>query len=229
MSLVGLNIGTQDSLSTKTRRYADYYRQLVNRTIKDVYDDEVVTLYNCFYGTTVERVTLPKCTYLANVSTIGSFLSCKQLSYVDLPELKRIGTNAFQNTALLTSVFFPKVTEAGVSAFANSNIETVNLPMCTLVRDHCFNPCAKLKEIKIPICREIKLRAFYSCSSLEKIFLNGVESVPTLGTDALKGTPETLKIIVPDALVDSFKVATNWSTYANRIIGVSEYEATQAP
>ena len=226
MSLMGLNIGTQDSLSTKTRRYADYYRQLVNRTIKDVYDDEVVTLYNCFYGTNVERVTLPKCTYLANVSTVGSFLSCKKLSYLDLPELQRIGTNAFQNTVLLTSVFFPKVTEAGVSAFANSNIETVNLPMCTRVRTNCFNPCAKLKEIKIPICREIQTGAFYSCTALEKIFLDGVTAMPTLGTNALTGTPDTLKIIVPDTLVDAFKADSNWSAYADQIIGVTEYEST---
>lgn len=72
------------------------------------------------------------------------------------------------------------------------------------------------------------MKCFYNCKLLEKIFLNGVTAVPTLGTDALTGTPETLKIIVPDALVDSFKAATNWSTYAGKIIGVTEYEATQA-
>ena len=48
-NLVGLNVGLSDSLSAKTRRYADYYRQLAAGTIKEVYDDETTTLSACFY------------------------------------------------------------------------------------------------------------------------------------------------------------------------------------
>ena len=50
-------------------------------------------------------------------------------------------------------------------------------------------------------------------------------AVPTLGAGALNGTPEKLKIIVTDNLVDAFKAATNWSAYADKIVGVSEYNA----
>ena len=100
------------------------------------------------------------------------------------------------------------------------------MPLCTFVRANCFNPCKKLKEIKIPICATIQKQAFFNCAALEKIFLDGVTSVPTLGTNALYGTPETIKIIVPDALVDSFKTATGWSAYADKIVGISEYNAT---
>lgn len=127
---------------------------------------------------------------------------------------------------MLTSIFFPKVEEVGTSAFANSNVETVDLPLCKLIRSNCFNPCKKLKEIKIQICAAIQAQAFFNCSSLEKIFLDCVTGVPTLGTGALTGTPEGLKIIVPDNLVDSFKAATNWSAYADKIVGVSEYNAS---
>ena len=229
MSLVGLNIGTHDSLSAKTRRYADYYRQLANGTIKEVYDDETVTLSTVFLKSNIERATFTKCEDIKENSSTGSFQLCPKLYYIDFPEAKRIGINAFSGTKLLTSVFFPKVTEVGTSAFANSNVETVNLPMCRQLRAHCFNPCAKLKEIKIPICSTIQTQAFFNCSALEKIFIDGVTAVPTLGKNALTGTPETLKIIVPDSLVDSFKAETNWSAHAGKIIGVSEYEATQAP
>ena len=171
-------------------------------------------------------MTFTKCEEIKENSSTGSFQLCPKLYYVDFPKTKKIGINAFAQTKLLTSVFFPKVESTGTSAFANSNIETVNFPLCTSIGANCFNPCAKLKEIKIPLCREIKTGAFSNCTVLEKIFLDGVTAVPTLSTNALSGTPETLKIIVPDALVDSFKTATNWSTYANKIIGITEYEST---
>ena len=61
MSLVGLNIGTHDSLSAKTRRYADYYRQLATGTIKEVVDDETVELGTCFCRSSVEKVTFKRC------------------------------------------------------------------------------------------------------------------------------------------------------------------------
>ena len=224
-NLVGLNVGLSDSLSAKTRRYADYYRQLANGTIKEVYDDETVTLSTVFSKSSISRATFTKCEEIKENSSTGSFQLCPKLYYIDLPEAKRIGINAFAGTKLLTSVFFPKVTEVGTSAFANSNVETVNLPMCRQLRAHCFNPCTKLKEIKIPICGVIQTGAFFNCSALEKIFLNGVTAVPTIAANALNGTPETLKIIVPDNLVESFKVATNWSAYADKIVGVSEYNA----
>lgn len=225
MSLVGLNIGTQDSLSAKTRRYADYYRQLADGTIKEVYDDETVTLGRCFVQTDVERVTFTKCT---DIVDRGGFQYCTKLFFADFPELERIGINSFYGTRALTSIFFPKVAAVDTYGVYNSFVEQVELPIVKLIRGYAFEKCKNLKEIKIPVCSEIRIKAFEGCSSLEKIFLDGVTSVPTLGDDVLTGTPETLKIIVPDALVDSFKTATNWSTYAGRIIGVSEYEATQA-
>lgn len=47
-----------------------------------------------------------------------------------------------------------------------------------------------------------------------------------LGTVNATYNPEGLKdgyIYVPDALVDSYKAATNWSTYASQIRPLSEY------
>ena len=128
----------------------------------------------------------------------------------------------------MSYVFLPKVTSVPISAFSKSGVETVDLPAAETIQNAAFQACKKLKEIKIPVCTSILDRAFDNCSALKKIFLDGVTAVPTIGTNALTGTPDTMKIIVPDALVDSFKTATNWSTYADKIIGVSEYEATQA-
>ena len=224
MSLVGLNIGTHDSLAAKTRRYADYYRQLAAGTIKEVVDDDTVELASCFYRSPVEKVTFTRCKKIKSYA----FRLCGELFLVDFPELESMGTGSFLSATKLSSVFFPKVTSVASTAFQSSGVETVDLPSCTRIMSGGFAYCAKLREIKIPICKTLDSKSFLNCSALEKIFLDGVTTVPTLAADALTGTPDTMKIIVPDALVDSFKVAKNWSTYAGRIIGVTEYEATQA-
>ena len=221
MSLVGLNIGTQDTLSTKTRRYADYYRQLADGTIKEVYDDETVELATCFTRSGVEKVTFTKCKEIKSYA----FQSCANLSAVYFPELTTVGASAFESTKKLSNIFFQNVAIIPANAFRYSGIEAAEFPSCTNLASAAFGTCKSLKEIKIPICKNFATYAFSGCSVLEKIFLDGVTAVPTLGTYALNGTPEELKIIVPDNLVESFKAGTGWSAYADKIVGISEYNA----
>ena len=53
-------------------------------------------------------------------------------------------------------------------------------------------------------------------------------SVATLAdTYVFDYTPTTMKIVVPDNRVTQYKAATNWSTYASQIIGLSAWEASQ--
>jgi hypothetical protein len=51
-------------------------------------------------------------------------------------------------------------------------------------------------------------------------------SVPTLAnTNAFTNIPSDCKIIVPDNLYDTWKTATNWSTYTSNIIKKSDWNA----
>jgi hypothetical protein len=46
-------------------------------------------------------------------------------------------------------------------------------------------------------------------------------AVPTLASaNAFRGIPADCEFRVPAALVDEWKAATNWSTYADKIVGV---------
>ena len=221
-NLVGLNVGLSDSLSEKTRRYADYYRQLAAGTIKNVYDNETVSLSSCFYRSSIETANFPVCKSLLSP---GTFIYCQNLSSVYFPVLGGLTQFSFSETPKLTSILFPEVKLAEKGAIKNSSIVTADLPACKEIKDDVFEACKKLEEIKIPVCTSIGARAFINCDALKKIFLDGVTAVPALGHLALNGTPATLKIIVPDALVESFKAATGWSAYADKIVGISEYNA----
>lgn len=52
------------------------------------------------------------------------------------------------------------------------------------------------------------------------------KSVPTLGgTLVFSSIPSDCKIVVPDALYDEWKSATNWSSYASKMVKASEFNA----
>ena len=51
---------------------------------------------------------------------------------------------------------------------------------------------------------------------------------PTLNSNAYNGTHSDLKIYVPDASVEAYKTATNWSQYSSRIKGISELPSDNA-
>lgn len=80
------------------------------------------------------------------------------------------------------------------------------------------------------VIRKIKANTFQQCFSLREVHLvyyegEGTPIVTLENINAFSGCPTDLKIYVPSELVESYKTATNWSTYADRI--VPEIEETE--
>ena len=66
---------------------------------------------------------------------------------------------------------------------------------------------------------------FYSCTSLEKIIINRQDVFKMTNINMLSSTPiedGTGFVYVPDDMVETYKSATNWSTYASQIKPISE-------
>ena len=98
-----------------------------------------------------------------------------------------------------------------------------------------FYNCSALSQITMDGGR-IGASTFYNCSSLESLyFLGASTTVPQLGNiNAFQNTPMSNSaylghygsIYVPSAMVASFKAATNWITYSNRITALpSEFDS----
>ena len=66
----------------------------------------------------------------------------------------------------------------------------------------------------------IPVGMFSGCSSLEVITMKPV-TPPSLGSDALNGTPDNQIIIVPDDAVSAYTAAPGWADYADRIRAAS--------
>jgi hypothetical protein len=97
----------------------------------------------------------------------------------------------------------------------------------TAINSDAFKTCIKLQELDIPASvASIWGGAFNGCSALAKLvirYTGGV--VSTNNANICANTPiasGTGYIYVPDALVEDYKIATNWSQYANQIKGLSE-------
>lgn len=160
----------------------------------------------------------------------------------------RYARNMFNGCNCLRKVFFPaSVSGLGERAFCLSSLEKFEIPDsvivddgtvghnfyqsyslrecimgsgCTVIPRSAFDSCYRLQRIE---CRgdvtAVSSGAINYCRSLKTLDLTHCSSVPSL-TAAWYGTPDDLQILVPAALADEWKKATNWVTYADKIIGV---------
>lgn len=89
------------------------------------------------------------------------------------------------------------------------------------IGQNCFAQCINLKNLIIPSAvTSIAQGAFSNCYSMRYYDFTRLSAVPTLdNANAFTGIPANCEIRVPMALVDEWKAATNWSTYADYIVG----------
>ncbi len=179
---------------------------------------------NVFYRcNSLSSITIPN-----GVTSIGSsvFVRCFPLSSITIPNgVTSIGGSPFYGCNSLSSITIPNgVTSIGSNAFYDCNsLSSITIPSSvTSIRDNAFYDCYSLSSITIPSSvTSIKPYAFYSCSGIKFYDFSAATSVPTLGNaNAFTGIAADCEIRVPASLVDSWKAATNWATYADHIVGV---------
>ena len=143
-------------------------------------------------------------------------------SFVD-EELTSIGTYAFESCSNLQSVSLPNATSIGKAAFYYCiNLQSVSFPNATSIGTYVFESCSNLRSVSLPNATSIGTSAFISCIKLQTLVV-GTEkdTVCTLGNSKAIPSNSGLSIYVPDALVDAYKGATNWSTHASKIKPIS--------
>ena len=160
-----------------------------------------------------------------NTTSIGNnaFYNCSGLTEISFPNATSIGNNAFSSCSGLSSVSFPNATSIGGSAFYScSGLTSVSFPNATSIGGSAFQSCSGLTSVDIPNATSIGEGAFYNCSNLTTIYVGtNTSTVCTLSsTDAFNSCTNLTNIYVPFSLVDRYKSATNWSSYADKIKAV---------
>lgn len=153
----------------------------------------------------------------------------RQATTIRNDRITYLGLEVFRNYDSLAIADFPNVTSTGVNVFyACYGLKTVNLPSLISISSNVFAYSSLLKRLDFPSVESISGGAFSGCSRLVTVILRKADTVCTLenvsafsGTSIAKGTGF---VYVPNDLVEQYKAATNWSTYANQIKPISELE-----
>ena len=150
------------------------------------------------------------------------------LTSVSLPNATSIGTSAFNSCNALTSAYIPNATTINMYAFQKcSELTSISIPNATSILNSAFQECSKLSSADCGNTTSLAPAAFHGCSSLKALYLRNTRAVCTLSNvNALSGTPIANGegyIYVPNDLVKSYKSATNWSQYADRIITITAF------
>ena len=187
--------------------------------------DSVTSIANNAFSScySLTSVTIPD-----GVTSIGqsAFNYCYSLASITIPDgVTSIGQSAFNYCYSLASITIPdSVTSIASNAFNYcSSLASITIPDgVTSIGQSAFNFCSSLASITIPdAVTSIASRAFSYCYSVAFYDFTACTAVPTLSdTNAFSSIAADCQIRVPASLVDAWKAATNWSTYADHIVGV---------
>ena len=234
LSTKGVTASSSETLNTLVPKVLDIQTggtnklpQVVDKSVTTITADDLAGAteigQSAFsYCSGLTSITIPE-----GVTKIGqsAFSYCGNLTSVTIPEsVTSIGKSAFSYCSGLTSITIPEgVTSIDSNTIRNcSSLTSVTIPEgVTSIGQFAFANCSSLPSITLPsTVTSISGFAFSSCSSLTTMRVEAT-TPPTLQQKSAISTATT-QIQVPMASVEAYKTATNWSNFADIIVGYEE-------
>lgn len=179
----------------------------------------------------LEEVVIPSGVTVLKEASFYSYSALKKVD-IDWGNITTIGANVFNGCANLVIEDLDAPNLTGVlynSGFQETRLKKIsNLGSITRMYAASsgagvFRGCTELTSVRLPeTLTDAVGYTFYRCTSLEEVIMDGV-TPPNIDTSTFSLTNNTFIIFVPDASVDAYKEATNWSQYQDRIKPLSEY------
>lgn len=170
---------------------------------------------------------------LANTVGERAFYGCDALTTANFPVASSVGEYTFRGCTNLMTAYFQQATSIGLGAFFGCpKLYKVNFQSVASIGANAFYGCIALTTADFPAATSIANGAFNGCSRLSKLILRSETMCTLANTGAFSSTPFASgkgDIFVPRALLDSYKAATNWSTYANQFRAIEDYPEVYAP
>lgn len=210
------NWGSSEGGSADTSALEDSF---ITHTLGGNYSNNRITKvgYGTFYGnTSLTGFDAPNVTTIADYA----FRDCSNLSSVNMPLLTSATVSAFYNTAI-EDINFPELTTMGTYTFGGSSKnKTITLPKLKIVQSNGFRQNTGVTTIDLGACTNIYATGFYNCTALTTLILRNNAVCTLANVSAFSGCSALTSIYVPDSLVDSYKAATNWIDFADKIKGL---------
>jgi hypothetical protein len=150
------------------------------------------------------------------------------MTVLDNSLAKILRARACQGATNLVTVNLPNVTSLGAYAFYQcSNLKTVKLPKLTTISTQTWYMCQKLEYADCGQLNSIPAQTFASSTVLTALILRKTSSICTLSNaNAVSGSgigKGTGYVYVPKSLIGTYKIATNWSTFATQFRAIEDY------
>ena len=163
-----------------------------------------------------------------NVTYIGdnAFRTCYSLASITIPTgVTSIGSHAFSNCYSLASIIIHDgVTSIVNHAFYNCySLASITIPTgVKSIGSNAFNRCTSLASITIPAgVTSIDNNAFAYCYGMRYYDFSACTFIPAMSnTNAFTNIPSDCQMLIPSALYNNWKSATNWATYASKMVSV---------
>lgn len=239
-----IKAGDIPSMLNSFQKYVD----LISGDITSVSDENATSVRDyCFYQCLkLQEIHLPNVTsvnsscfryclklqevYLPNVTFIGelAFNGCDMLSKINIQNVEMLGSYALSDCHRITELYLPKAITFNFNACEDmSELKKVTLGNVKTISANAFKGNINCEEIDISLNENVDgiyANAFYRNEKLSKLTIRGTALIPLKNSNVLTGTPianGTGKIYVDPSMVDTYKTATNWSTYASVIEAIS--------
>ena len=184
--------------------------------------------------TSIDPYAFNKCYSLASITIPTgitsidpyAFNNCYSLASITIPTgITSIGTSAFASCYSLTSITIPTgITSIGEYAFSYCySLASITIPTgITSIDPYAFNNCHSLASITIPTgITSIGNYAFFNCYGMRYYDFSACTSIPALSNkNAFENIPSDCQMLIPSALYNNWKSATNWATYARYMVSV---------
>ena len=196
------------------------YLEQIYDAIKD-YED--VGIFNDLIEGDIENLTSSEPVTIR----AGGFSNYNNLIIVNLSNVTSIERATFECCTRLTTVNLPSVISIRNSAFAFCySLTSVNLPNVVSIEGWGFMFCSSLTTIDLPNITSIGEFAFSDCEALTSVIIRTNTLCILDYDDAFSYTPIALgtgHIYVPKALIEDYKVASNWSKYTSQFRALEDY------
>lgn len=170
-----------------------------------------------------------------NLKSIGKYsLAETNLIEADFPLLEEIGESGLAgksstSSSSLTAVNLPLLQKIDSYAFRyNNQITSITLPSLkqTASTPRVFEECSNLTRLDLGPIEQIYTNWFTDDTNLTVLILRGSTMASLSKVNAFTNTPiqaGTGHIYVPKDLIDSYKTATNWTTFASQFRAIEDY------